>query len=1091
MNFRLISHVKKWIHVSPEEMGLFWGAAILIFFIRCAALVFNNFAETVFLKRFGVAWLPVLYIVNPVVTLVLLGVVARLSPRISAWRRLLVLQVGCVLMAVALWGTLFLEPRGLYPVLLVLKVQFETLLSVLFWNLGNELFNFHQSKRLFPLITVGGVLGDMGGNLLTVALSGVLPINHLVLVYAALLSATVLVTRYLSDRFPLAVVPGASPEPKKKKKKSVVHFPGIYPFLKKFPLVAVLVGLTFFANVVLPIMNYQFNVAVDRGFAGESEMILFFGGFRGAMNGVSLLLLFFSGKVYDRWGIPGGLLFHPVNYLLVFLAFLFRFDLVSAMYARFSTNVIRTTFNQPVNNMLIGIFPDAYRSRIRPFLRGMVARAGLITGSCLILLTTTVLPVHYLSLVALPFVCGWVATVAFLKFRYSSLIIGLLSSDTMDLKTTESHVVRKMFREPAIQERLLENLKKSRGPDAFFHARLLHYLGVEHLDHHILDILPHQDSRTVRQLLPLISGTGGDRIFQVLQSMIDVADTPLTLAMIRTVKPRNRKACREFYRAVEVQCRRHRSSPTCVSHEIQAYSAACQLMQSPGNQTEVIQEWRHATQPDRVHAAIIVAGASKRQIHVPWLLYLLSNETPETLLPAVIRALHQLGFDDGTGRLRPFLSHPLPEVRRAALEALVLTDDVDLRRRVLSLVGDTDDQVRGLAIEKIKNCPYCNGRLLFECLHPASARMRDGIFEILKALEIKEPDLFAFFEEELRRAGICLSVSQCLSDAPVSLSRDLLLQHLSELGMGHVQTALQVASIKDDSGQVRVLLRSLFSGDDRLRANGLEAMESTIHPRLVKRLMPFLDGRPPEKILESVGKRLRVPDFRDRVPGALDFLLKNGNILSVRLAREILLSLPVARDREAAGEDRESLPIVSARRSPGAPGTSAVARSTDMKEPLSFQEKIVYIQKVDIFKNLAVNELAAISDIAREVFFSPGEVLFHEKEFADSMYICVEGELVGSRNQVDVGHFTAGDSFGMSAFLVDSRRLLTCTALVSTRLLEIHKQEFEAMLMEYPQIPYEIAKIHARMIQRLLEQIRAGGEHEHLVKGFFNKADLL
>ena len=38
--------------------------------------------------------------------------------------------------------------------------------------------------------------------------------------------------------------------------------------------------------------------------------------------------------------------------------------------------------------------------------------------------------------------------------------------------------------------------------------------------------------------------------------------------------------------------------------------------------------------------------------------------------------------------------------------------------------------------------------------------MREGIFEILKALDIKDLDLFAFFEDEIRQACIYLAVSE-------------------------------------------------------------------------------------------------------------------------------------------------------------------------------------------------------------------------------------------------------------------------------------------------------------------------------------------
>ena len=1087
----MTDYIKKWMKIRPEEMSLFFGAVTLIFLIRCAGLVFNNFSETAFLKRFGVSWLPILYMVNPMITLFLLEKLSSIKPHLSAYKRLFYLLMGCGIISVFMWTLLFVEGRFLYPLLFVMKVQFETLLSVFFWNLGNELFNFHQSKRLFPFITIGGVLGDMGGNLLTVGFSKAVAINHLVLLYGGVLLAAAFITRYLGDRFPLQVVPKAPRSSDKETSSLFRRIAGIGPLMKKSTLVLVMVGLTFFANVVLPIMNYQFNVAVDHSFGGENSMIVFFGTFRGAMNLVSILLLFFSGRFYGKWGIPVALLFHPVNYLLVFLGFLFRFDLVSAMYARFSTNVVRTTFNQPVNNMLIGIFPDAYRAKIRPFLRGVVARAGLITGSCLILLTTTLLPPHYLSIVAIPFVFAWIATVIFLKWKYAELIIRLLASDFLDLRSTESYVVQKLYQDRRIQNKMLENFRSARGIDAFFLARLLRYLGTENLDNYILNSLKCQDSPTVVQMLPLISDTTGDRFFRVLKKMINVADEPLTLAMIRAAKPRNTKACRKFYRALEEQCRHHGVN-TCISPEIRAHSAACVLMEMSEHRREMMGQWIRDTNQDHVHAGIIAVTESGDKVYVPLLDQLLGRENNDTLLPSLIRALKKLDSKDVTDRVAPFLNHSQVAVRKAALEAVELNDDDLLRRRVLLLVGDHSDDVRRLAIEKIKACPYCNGKLLFEFLYPASRKMRDGIFEILKALDIKDLDMFAFFEGEIRQACIYLAVAGTLKKLPKTLSCDLLLRHLSEIRVAHIQNGLRVASINDDSGQVRLILRSLFSQDHRRRSNALEALESTMHPRLVKHLMPFLDGTAPEDILRNQYKQLGGDAALLETGKTLDFLLHSNNWLTVRLARGILQTLPWDMMDDEIKQEKKRL---SEQLSQDASNTDMLKCSTSMEAVmegiLSFQEKIVYIQKVDIFKNLAINELAAISDIAQEVSFAPNEILFYEKSFADTMYICVEGTISASRNNVDVGQFKAGDSFGMSAFLVDSKRLLTCRTTSPTRVLEIHKQEFEEMLMEYPQISFEIAKIHARMIQRLLEQIQAEDTHENLMKDFFNKDRLL
>ncbi|MGM0643873.1 MAG: Npt1/Npt2 family nucleotide transporter, partial [Thermodesulfobacteriota bacterium] len=375
--------LKKWMNLSDTEAGLFVWSALLIFLIRCAGLLFNNFAETAFLKRFGVEFLPVIYILNPVVTLVVLAKLTNIMDRVSGYRILGWCLVFCGLSASAFRALIPLGSDIIYPVLFVMKVQFETILGILFWNLANDLFNLRLSKRLFPLITAGGVVGDICGSVFTPVLAQAVSINNLVLVYGFISICAAVVVFRMRNAFPAVLVSGRKGKEKKKKETLLQQFSGMRRLMKSSTLVTVLVLLTFFANVVLPVMNYQFNFAVDAYFATETQMLGFFGYFRAVMNAVSLGLLFYSSRFYGKFGLPVALMFHPANYMFVFLAFLFRFDVFTAMYARFSTSVFRTVFNKPVNNILIGIFPESYRSQVRPFLRGAVARAALIAGSLL------------------------------------------------------------------------------------------------------------------------------------------------------------------------------------------------------------------------------------------------------------------------------------------------------------------------------------------------------------------------------------------------------------------------------------------------------------------------------------------------------------------------------------------------------------------------------------------------------------------------------------------------------------------------------------------------------------------------------------
>ncbi len=70
-----------------------------------------------------------------------------------------------------------------YPLLFMLKSQYEVLLALLFWNLANDLFNTRQSKRLFPLITAGGIIGQILGSFSTPHMVDAISIDNLLFVY--------------------------------------------------------------------------------------------------------------------------------------------------------------------------------------------------------------------------------------------------------------------------------------------------------------------------------------------------------------------------------------------------------------------------------------------------------------------------------------------------------------------------------------------------------------------------------------------------------------------------------------------------------------------------------------------------------------------------------------------------------------------------------------------------------------------------------------------------------------------------------------------------------------------------------------------
>ncbi|MBW1799317.1 MAG: cyclic nucleotide-binding protein, partial [Deltaproteobacteria bacterium] len=485
----MLKTVSKLLKIYEDEIGLFLWVTLLLFLIRSSNILFNNFAETTFLKRFGVEYLPMIFMINSVSTFFIMGILTGIMARSTGTRMLTLMLLICG----ASVGLLrFVVPLGfdiLYPILYLLKAQYEVLLGLLFWNMANDLFNMRQSKRLFPLITAGGVIGGVIGSFGTPIVVKWISIDNLMWAYLVTTFIGAAVVRRMATLFPALLTTEKKSRAVKKRSSLKEEFTKVIPLIKESDLVKVLVLLTLLPNVVIPIINYQFNFAIDEAFATEGGMIKFFSYFRGVMNIVSFVILLFVGRIYGRWGLPVALMFHPINYLIAFFAFLLRFDILSAMYARLSTTVLRNTINNPARGVLMGLFPAAYRASIRPFLRGTVVRVGTLAGSGLIMLFGGILHPRFLSIIAAVFVAAWVVSTFFLKRRYSRILLDLISSNMLDLKSMEAQDVGHIFMDKKIHSQLVEGFLNARGNSCLWYANLLKTLGIEHLDQHILSVI--------------------------------------------------------------------------------------------------------------------------------------------------------------------------------------------------------------------------------------------------------------------------------------------------------------------------------------------------------------------------------------------------------------------------------------------------------------------------------------------------------------------------------------------------------------------------------------------------------------------------
>lgn len=1057
--------LKKWLSIYDEETAVFGWTVLLLLLLSAATVILNNYAETAFLKRFGVKHLPVIYMLNSALTFIIMGLLGGVMARLPGVRLLTYCLFFFAGSIVAFRFIIPLEIDLLYPVLYILKAQYLILMGLLFWNLANDLFNTRQAKRLFPLISAGGAIGTILGSAVTPVLADLVSMDNLTLVYGVLMVLAALVVAKMGTRFPTLVIVSDKPVKTDSKPSVLNQFQDVRKLMQKSDLVWILILLTLIPNVIIPVLNYQFNFAIDSQFGTEDGLVTFFGYFRSFMSLVSLLLLLFVSKAYSRWGLAVALMFHPLNYALVFIAFLVQFDVFSAIYARLSTTVIRTTLNKPVTDILMGVFPVSYRAALRPFLRGTVVRIGLFAGSGIILAAGHFFHPKYLSLAMLPFVVAWIITTLYLKRHYARILADLMSENVLDLKTLEADAAKHLFRSRESQKRLLDSFLAERGSGALWYARVLRSLDVPDLDEAILAVIGNHDNPTRISLMDLLSKRAGGKAVTVLARYTRKDDQALAAAALQTVRrlgtPSGAALCQSILE-------------TASRPEIKALAAAGCLGSTSAEYRKQVDTWLAAGNPDLQLAGVISAGESGQTAYLKVLGSILTPEAEPTLLARALKSYGQLSNGLENKMAAPYLQHPDQTVRQAAIEALRIDGDRTLHQAV-ALLGDPDDHTRRIAEERILSAPHQNGPLLIEALNGPGKKRRDGLFRILSALDIKALDTFHYAENQIEICYRRLAEAQALRQEQTDRYAALLADHLEVQGRGHLEDLIRVVTLQDRSGTMRTIFRGLFSNDPRQQANAREALEDVADRTLLKLFMPLVNDLPRDRVVALGRKRFKLPDYAKDLTALYADLIQSGNWITV------VMALPPAANCRPAALPPETLTSLAASGNPHirravdryfSPDSSRRSlKETDMEKEMPIPDKILHLKKVDIFRNMSVNELAAIASITEQVVYPAGHIMFQEGDPAEAMYMVIAGEITAYKDETDTPEvFKPGDSIGGVALLTDDDRLSSARTSQETSLLMIHKHDFLEIVREYPQIALDISKLLCEYVKELWQR---------------------
>lgn len=126
-------------------------------------------------------------------------------------------------------------------------------------------------------------------------------------------------------------------------------------------------------------------------------------------------------------------------------------------------------------------------------------------------------------------------------------------------------------------------------------------------------------------------------------------------------------------------------------------------------------------------------------------------------------------------------------------------------------------------------------------------------------------------------------------------------------------------------------------------------------------------------------------------------------------------------------------------------------------------ERVLFFKGVELFKNIETERLLAVAEIASDVDYKKGDVIAQEGEIGDSLFIIKTGSArVVKKNEGKsfVLHILKpGQIFGEMGLFGNHEREAGAIAEEDCRLYMIKKSEFKKVLIDNPEITYNILEI--------------------------------
>ena len=836
--------------IKPGEGRQVSFFIVLLVCLGAGMAIGRGSADVLFLKRYGIEYLPVMYLILSVALALCFTLYSAFVDRIASERFFYFLLSTEVLVLFGFWLAIaYGDIQSVYPAYFIFYELVSELVLVHATFYVAQSLDTLQSKRLTSLILAGYQMGMIIGGLFFAMLMPSIGVEHSMLIWSGLLMLSVTMLFVWHRRYGVSAF--FIPPSKTRGSQVVAALQEVskgVQFVRQSPLLRSASLALFFMVLMFYVLTYSVNKIYTESFESEAALAMFFGMLVAGTNLLAVVLqAFVSGRVIEKIGVRKAKLIYPLLTVLSYVLLLISPGFYMALIASVNNGSMMPAFRNPSRQMFFNVLPDYMKGRARATSVALVLPLALfICGALILYLQTSENP-------ALIIYFGFFCALMYWFFCYR---MGKVYSTTLIENLKEKLYLPENISKEAYRGNdgdLFLVLSKGLSSDddriCLSYAELLISTFPEESVLPILLRIESAKSGLADQLIRLIGSEAGELVLSDLMALADKGDEHLKATIYDVVLEYDE---RDYPELIEIALSDQHS-------RIRVSGIKAAVRQGHGElYRRGMEAWYELLEGDWPHQMTVVdmqplmahVNDSQRReliaIYTQMFVNLLAQEgdVRRGVIYKAIARWQDLQSEQLSDLIKQDMQSIDPKLRSAVAACLhVLPEDQDRNETLWAMLADGHASVRQTALRSMESLYKEPKQIYFKWLMGDSTGTPRAQRVLLEALishgaekaNLKQiADIKSKYAAELLSA---LSVIEKAGDVSMTMTRTVLEERLTEM----IDLVLLAIETTMQEGLIAVVRAGLISKDSATVASAHEALQSIEDKQLAVLLNDMVD----------------------------------------------------------------------------------------------------------------------------------------------------------------------------------------------------------------------------------------------------------